>query len=284
MPRPIRILLLLLLPLLGGCAQIIGSQTRALAEGLDRAMQEHDDPRTVAEAMPAYLIMVDGLIARRPDDPATLLAGSRLYGAYAGNFVDDEPRAARLARRALGYARRAFCLELPDDCHALDEPLPRLAPRIEALPAGRIDLMYGLGTAWAGWIRANSGDWNAVADLPKARLLLQRVVALDACHDQGNAQLYLGVMDSLLPPSMGGRPEQAKRHFEQAIACSEGRNLMAKVLYARHYARLMFDRRLHDRLLNEVLAADPHQPGLTLANELAQAEARRLLASADEYF
>lgn len=284
MPRPIRILLFLLLPLFGGCAQIIGSQTRALADGLDQAMQDHDDPRTVAEAMPAYLIMVDGLIARRPDDPATLLAGSRLYGAYAGNFVDDKARAARLARRALDYARRAFCLELPDDCRYLDEPQPRLAPRIEALPVDRIELVYGLGTAWAGWIRANSDDWNAVADLPKARLLLQRVVALDTCHDQGNAQLYLGVMDSLLPASMGGRPAQAKRHFEQAIACSRGRNLMAKVLYARHYARLMFDRGLHDRLLNEVLAADPHQPGLTLANELAQAEARRLLASADEYF
>jgi len=59
---------------------------------------------------------------------------------------------------------------------------------------------------------------------------------------------------------------------------------MAKVLYARHYARLVFDRPLHDRLLGEVMQADPYAPGLTLSNTLAQEEAQKLLGDADEYF
>ena len=59
---------------------------------------------------------------------------------------------------------------------------------------------------------------------------------------------------------------------------------MAKVLYAERYARLLFDRELHDRLLVEVLAADAHSPGLTLSNTLAQEQARLLLESGDEYF
>jgi hypothetical protein len=59
---------------------------------------------------------------------------------------------------------------------------------------------------------------------------------------------------------------------------------MAKVLYARSYARLVFDRPLHDRLLREVLAADPQAPGLTLSNTLARGAARGLLDEADEYF
>ena len=59
---------------------------------------------------------------------------------------------------------------------------------------------------------------------------------------------------------------------------------MAKVLYARQYARLVFDRELHDRLLDEVVEADPEAPGLTLGNTLAQDEARGLLTDADEYF
>jgi hypothetical protein len=41
---------------------------------------------------------------------------------------------------------------------------------------------------------------------------------------------------------------------------------------------------LHDRLLNEVLAADPYQDGYTLSNVLAQEQAREMLAQADEYF
>ncbi|MDH4015412.1 MAG: TRAP transporter TatT component family protein, partial [Chromatiales bacterium] len=63
-----------------------------------------------------------------------------------------------------------------------------------------------------------------------------------------------------------------------------GRDLSVKVEFARTYARLVYDRELHDRLLGEVLAADPDVPGLTLFNVLAQRQAEILLASADDYF
>ncbi len=59
---------------------------------------------------------------------------------------------------------------------------------------------------------------------------------------------------------------------------------MVRVLYAKHYARLVFDKDLHDRLLNEVIAADPHAPGLTLINVLAQEQAHELLESGKDYF
>ena len=54
--------------------------------------------------------------------------------------------------------------------------------------------------------------------------------------------------------------------------------------YANGYARLMYERDLHDRLLNEVLAADPTVIGATLMNVLAQELAAELLATADDYF
>ena len=46
----------------------------------------------------------------------------------------------------------------------------------------------------------------------------------------------------------------------------------------------MFDQELHDRLLNEVIAADPVEHGFTLMNTLAQDRARKLLESGKEYF
>jgi len=80
--------------------------------------------------------------------------------------------------------------------------------------------------------------------------------------------------------------EYAERleHFEQAIELSGGRDLMAKVLLASEYARMAFDRDLHDRLCREVLGASPEAPGLTLSNTLAQERAQRLLDSSDDYF
>jgi hypothetical protein len=59
---------------------------------------------------------------------------------------------------------------------------------------------------------------------------------------------------------------------------------MVRVLFAQHYTRLVFDRELHDRLLAEVMAADPDVRGLVLVNTLARQRAGELQASADAYF
>ena len=60
--------------------------------------------------------------------------------------------------------------------------------------------------------------------------------------------------------------------------------LMAKVVYAEQYAKLVFDQRLHDALLNSVLAADPIAPNLTLINTLAQERAKQLMMESNDYF
>ncbi|HCR80586.1 MAG TPA: hypothetical protein DIW42_13680, partial [Alcanivorax sp.] len=79
-----------------------------------------------------------------------------------------------------------------------------------------------LGGAWAGYIQTHTEDWNAVAELSRVRLLMERVVALDEDYRYGQAHMYLGVLNSILPASLGGRPEQARYHFERAVALSEG--------------------------------------------------------------
>ncbi|HEX6930398.1 MAG TPA: TRAP transporter TatT component family protein, partial [Gammaproteobacteria bacterium] len=78
--------------------------------------------------------------------------------------------------------------------------------------------------------------------------------------------------------------EAAREHFERAIEISHGHNLGAKVALAENYARLVFDRELHDRVLREVVAADARVSGFTLMNVIAQQRAQELLASADDYF
>jgi hypothetical protein len=109
------------------------------------------------------------------------------------------------------------------------------------------------------------------------------VIELDENHENGGPHLYMGGMETLLPASMGGKPEEGRAHFEKAIEINEA-YLMTKVIYAQQYARLMFDQELHDRLLNEVLSADPVVEGMTLTNRIAQERAKDLLASSKDYF
>ena len=130
----------------------------------------------------------------------------------------------------------------------------------------------------------NTDDWKAIADKARVDAMMQRVVALDESYSDGAAYLYLGILATLMPEAMGGKPEKGRADFERAIELSGGRNLMAKVLLAREYARLVFDRDLHDRLCREVIEADPVAAGLTLVNTVAQEEARQLLESSEDYF
>ncbi len=280
--RPFRIALFLLLSvMLAACTTMA---TRGLADNLGQAILNQDDPETVKEGAPAYLLILDGFIKDSPDDPALLLAGARLYGAYAAVFVEDPERAKRMTNRARDYARRALCLRQERFCELEGKPFDEFAPALEDMSRADVPALYTYATAWAGWVQARREDWLAIADLPKIEAMLDRVVVLDEAYEQGQAHLYLGILRTRLPPSMGGKPEQGRQHFERAWELSDGRNLMAKVELARRYARLVFDRELHDRLLNEVLMADPREPNLTLSNTLAQQDARQLLASADDYF
>ncbi len=282
-----RITLAVFLLLLGGCASLVRNASDSFAGNLGNAVLDSEDPATVRDGLPAYLLLLDSLIAgQKPGDAgnaSTLLAAARLNSAYAGNFTgDDKVRAQRLSKKAFGYASRASCLQDAPLCAALEARPDDFASVVAA--DSNVELMYVLAGSWAGYLQANSEDWGAIADLPKIESLLDRVVRLDPSHDHGQAYVYLGVINSLRPEAIGGKPEAGRKYFEKAIELSGGRNLYAKTLFAEFYARLVFDQALHDRLLNEVLAADPAAPGFTLTNTLAQDRARKLLESGKEYF
>lgn len=254
------------------------------AGNLSSAMMDNNDPATVEAGAASYLLLLDALVKQEPDSVAFRQAAASLNSAYAGAFVKDPARAATMTDKALAYALEALCLEHESLCSVRDMSVDVLQQQLARLGRDDVPLIYTAGSAWAGWIQSHSEDWNAVADMPRIEAFMTRVVALDEGYQNGAAHLYLGGLATVLPPALGGRPEVGKAHFEKAIMLSEGHNLLAKVLYAKNYARGIFDRELHDRLLREVLAADPRYPGWTLSNVLARQEAERLLESADEYF
>ena len=75
---------------------LTGCGVARLDDSLGRAVMQNNDLATVEAGLPSYLLMVDGLIVNWPERSGLLMTGADLYGAYAGVFVDDEARAARL--------------------------------------------------------------------------------------------------------------------------------------------------------------------------------------------
>jgi hypothetical protein len=269
---------------LAGCSTVVNKASQKLSDDLTAGILGQDDIELARAGIPSWLLFVDGLIDGDPRNPGLLLAGARLYGAYAGGFVDDPERAQRLSQHGFDYAKRATCITLAAFCATLDQPFETFQTEVAKVGAKDIGTIYILATTWAGRIQSHSGDWNAIADIPRVQALLDRVVALDSKYRDGEPYMYLGVMATLRPASLGGKPEEGKADFEKALALSGGRNQMVRVLYAKQYARLVFDKDLHDKLLNEAIAADPHAPGLTLINVIAQQQARVLLESGKDFF
>lgn len=255
-----------------------------LSDNLAKGVTENQDPELVAEALPAYLVTMDGLIANWPHKAPLLRSGASLYSAYGSLFVEEAERQQLHTAKALGYAERAACEEHKNFCDLRSLSAPRIEERLAKAKTKHVPSLYTLGTVWASYIQTHSDDWKAVADLARVQALLEKVVELDEGYELGQANLYLAVLHNLLPAALGGHPEVAQTYFEKAIELSEGKNLYAKVLYAQHYARMAFDQELHDTLLTEVLEAEALAPGLTLQNTFAQQEAKRLLSESADYF
>ena len=276
--------LLAVLFAVSGCAGLVSSAVDDMAGSVTRAIEDSDDLETVRSGMPAYLLMVEGLAQDNPRNASLQKTAATLNGAYAGLFVEDPLRKQQMAQKALDYSFGAVCVRRPEICEVRGERFNQFLPVLQDTNQKDLPYLYSLATAWAGWLQANSTDMNAVAQLPFVEAVIDRVADLDETYDEGGVHIYLGVLATLLPPSLGGKPEEARQHFERAVELSNGTNLMAKVIFAERYARMVFDRDLHDRLLEEVLEADPHTPGRTLSNTFAQQRARELLLSGDDYF
>jgi tetratricopeptide (TPR) repeat protein len=269
---------------LSGCAALVSKAASGFGENLSSAILNQDDPELVRAGMPSYILLLDSLLERNPDSPAILSAAGTMYASYGAVFADDPARAARLTTHARTYTLKGMCEIYADACGWRDMNYDDLVASLKGVKPEQADALYGCGFAMLAWLRAHSSDWGALAELPQAEALVRRYLELSGDSAKSSAHVYLGILLTLRPPSLGGKPEEAREHFEKAIALSGGRDLSAKVEYAKGYAKMVYDRDLYDRLVSEVLDASPYADGFTLMNVMAQKEALQLRAEADDYF
>ncbi len=246
---------------------------------------EQSDVVLAEQGSPAFLLLLDGLIEHSPRDPGLLLAGARAYSAYTSAFVGDRaPERNRiLAAKARDYALRALSLHSKAFAKVKDRPHGEFVSCISTFRKNDVPYVFTAASCWAGWIQANADSMDALADLPKVQALVERVIELDEGYYYGASHVFLGALLTIRPPSLGGRPEEARRHFERAIELAGGRFLPAYVMYAKQVAKQMYEKDLFFDLLHKVLQSPADAvPELTLINTLAQREARELIREAEE--
>lgn len=271
--------------LTSGCSFLGASITDDFGNNLKQAILNNDDPQLVVEAIPSYLLLQESLLVNDPDNLTLLANTANLYSSYSALSKDlNDKRKQHLSQKAFTYSLQSACLYKQNYCALNKKNYDEFTQIIDQSETGDLDTLYSLGKHWANWVKSNRSDWNAVAQLAQVKYIINYVINKNNTYKEGEAYLYMAVLESIVPPALGGKPDVAKQHFEKALQLSNNKNLMFKVLYAKHYARMMFDRELHDSLLNAVTHAKITDKSLTLHNVLAQQQAKNLLQSADDYF
>jgi hypothetical protein len=280
------VLLLFFLPT--GCVSsgsLVADGATSLLKEVASAVGRQSDLELVRQGVPSYLMLIDGMVQRYPDNTGLQLAGAQAWSSYAAILEESEQgRAVPLYAKARALALKA--LELHPKLKGFQgQPLPFFQEQLLQTTKEDVPLLFGAGSVWGSWI-ANSPDGvEAMAELPWVEALMERVLQLDPDYYYGGAHLFKGILLSARPEQFGGNLKIANEHFQQALRLGQGKFLMAEVYYAQYYARQLLDRDLFVVTLNRVVQAPSDQdPDLTLLNTLAKQKARKLLEQVDEYF
>ena len=152
------VLIPVLLLLLAACASLTKSATSSMAANLSAAILNQDDPATVRDGAPAYLLMLDSFIEGSPNDSTMLAAAAELYAAYGVVFVDDPGRASRLTSRALAYAYQTLCAGNRDLCGLEDLSFREFAAVLEKTGKDDAAGLYTYGLTSIAYIKVHSDD------------------------------------------------------------------------------------------------------------------------------
>ena len=265
--------------------QMTVGSAATLLEDVANSANKQSDLRVVREGMPAYLMLIDGMVEAVPNNTRLLITAAQAYASFASAFVEetDTEYARTLYRKAKKYGLRA--LEQRGLKYPLSKPFDDFVEALNRLGKDDVPYMFWTATCWGSWIRLSLGSMAAVAELPRVEALMKRVLVLDEQFYFGGPHLFMGIWFASRPKIAGGDLTRAQHHFQKALEFSQGKFLMTQVYYADQYARKTFDRKLFVATLQKVLEAPVDKiPQLTLLNTVAHKRAKELLEQVDAYF
>ena len=259
--------------------------TATLLEEVARASYRQSDLRILREGMPAYLMLIDGMVQAVPDNEQLLIAAAQSYSSFASLFVEgqDNEYTNLLYERGKQYALRS--LEMRGFKEPLQRPFDDFKEGLKRLGKKDVPYIFWAATCWVNWIRLNLDSIEAISELPRVESLMKRALELDEGFYYGGPHLFMGIWFASRPKIVGGDLKKAQEHFLKALDLGQGKFLMAYVYYANYYARKITDKDLFTSTLQKVLETPAEtSPDLVLINTVAKKQAKELLSHVGEYF
>jgi predicted anti-sigma-YlaC factor YlaD len=270
----------------------------ALAGGGSGTFATDDDPELVKAAVPFSLKLMESLLAEVPAHDGLLFATASGFTQYSYAFVQQDAderestnfaeaqamrqRAKRLYLRARDYGLRGLEARHPGFATLLAADPVRAGALARKNDVG---LLYWTAAAWGSAIGVSKDDPRLIGEIPKMEALIDRALVLDEAWDRGSIHSFLITYEMARSNGVGDSAERSHRHFERAVALSEGRMAGPYVSYAEAVPLPKQQSAEFRSLLQQALAIDADAfPATRLANLVAQRRARWLLGRMDELF
>ncbi len=301
-PRPIFRLMLAgwILVAFAGCSSVNRVATNRIGDALASSgttFASDSDPELIRDAAPFSLKLMESVLAENPQHAGLLAAASSGFTQYAYAFVQqdaDEREATDVAAANAGRIRaRGLYLRGRDyGLRGLEVAHPGLTAALRSDPHAAlavcrkedVHLLYWTAAAWGAAIAATKDDAKLIADLPQVSALIDRALELDESYDTGAIHTFL-ITYEMSRSGAGSAADRARRHFERAVALSQGQQAGPYVACAEAVCVQQQDRGQFEKLLQQALAIDVNaHPEYRLVNLIMQRRARWLLGRADDLF
>ena len=273
--------------LLSACSvdrMLVRTSVPLIESGVE-ALNHETDLGLAEDSIPANLNMLQGMIRIDPENSLLhTYAAQAFYGLAYGFNEDSRPeRASEFYLR--GRQHGITALELNGAGELEDSTIADFNQAVSRMRERDVAAMFWTAGCWAKWIDMHRDDPAAIAQLPRATALMQRVLELEETFYYGGAHMYFGVYYGSRAPTLGGDFEKSAQHFDRAREITDGRLLIPDLLQAQYLARQQFDQEQFHRLLTGIIdAPDDLMPELGLQNQIAKRKAAALLEREAEWF
>lgn len=284
----LRVLIPCLLLLLNGCSinQLSVRAAMPMVEGGIEALYRENDLQLAESAFGPNIELMEGMLINDPENQVLRQYAAQAYYGYAYGFVEDKDgqRAGSMYRRGLRHGIRALRLA-GMDASLTDSTLDELRTSVERLDKDAVPALFWTASCWAKWIDMNRDNVVAIGELPRAVMLMERVLVLDENYFLGGPHIFMGVYHGARSPMLGGNFELAVQHFDKARAYTQNKLFVVDVMQAQYLERQRFDQDAFHRLLTAVKnASEDIYPEQALANAIAKNKAIILLEKEDKWF
>lgn len=297
---------------LAGCSigeNIAMKSTSKILLKAQPGLQMEADYELARTAIPGALKTVEGFwVAGPPPDARARLERilTEGYCQYATGFVEDDweeakfrkdlpaveyhnTRSTHIFTRCLNYALKTLGAGWQKDLFGTTEQATK---RIKSTGHGQRFAMLFAANALGSLINHNLTRVEMISYLSTVQEIMQHIIDLDKKHGAPTNKVHaalphiaLGMIASAKAKSMGGEPEMAKKHFEEALRITDNKFLLARTLMAYRVGLQSNDRQFfHDNLVKVLETPPSVWPEQRLANEIAHRKARRYLKHEKEIF